>query len=491
MTEPVAAIGEYRVIRLIGSGGMGEVYLVQHPRLPRRDAVKLLNAAVSGDEKFRARFDQEASLLAGLRHPNVITIYDRGEYDGRLWLAMEYIDGSDAAQMLAQHGPLPLDLVIPVIEKAGAALDYAYAQYQITHRDVKPANILLAFEPAGQLATVKLADFGIAKVADQGTALTSVGMTMGTVSYVSPEAIEGRPLDSRADLYSLGCTAFELMTGQPPYAGDSMSTVLMAHLTAPIPSASAVNPALPAGVDEVFRRVLAKDPDQRYATCGEFAAALQAAAQPSAPAAGVGREPTPATVPVTRWAPQTAVLPQPIPAPAPQPVTPMPAAVPQRSPVLLILLGVLALVAVAVAATVAIMGQRGGGNSTAGPRGGSAVSTAPAATTSTSAPATGIGFDEMQAFVTGYYALLPGRPQDAWPKLDAGYQQRAGWSGYRDFWASIRSVSVTSVAPDGDQRVVAHLEYVSNDGRVSSENRWFRIIRRDGSLLIADSEINR
>ena len=95
------------------------------------------------------------------------------------------------------------------------------------------------------------------------------------------------------------------------------------------------------------------------------------------------------------------------------------------------------------------------------------MSTAPAATTSTSAPATGIGFDEMQAFVTGYYALLPGRPQDAWPKLDAGYQQRAGWSGYRDFWASIRSVSVTSVAPDGDQRVVAHLEYVSNDGRVS------------------------
>ncbi len=133
-----ADISGYRILRRLGSGGMGQVYLVAHPRLPREDALKLLDTAVSRDPQFRTRFQHEADLLAGLRHPNIITIYDRGEYEGRLWLTMEYIPGQDAADLLNAHGPMPLDLALQIIGRAGAALDYAYTTGRITHRDLKP-----------------------------------------------------------------------------------------------------------------------------------------------------------------------------------------------------------------------------------------------------------------------------------------------------------------------------------------------------------------
>lgn len=274
-------IAGYRVIRQLGAGGMGQVFLVQHPRLPRRDALKLLDAGVSRNDDFKARFQREADLLAQLSHSNIVTLHDRGEFEGRLWITMEFIDGTDAAELLKADGPLDPDLALELVAGAGTALDYAWRKQRITHRDVKPANILVGIDEsdgAPQIESVKLADFGIAKAAGESTSLTSTGMTIGTMQYISPEAIEGEVVDNRSDIYSLGCTAFHLLAGQPPFTGTSIASTMSAHLTKPVPSISTVNPHLPEAMDAVFERVLTKSPDDRYQSCAEFVTALREAA---------------------------------------------------------------------------------------------------------------------------------------------------------------------------------------------------------------------
>lgn len=284
-------IAGYRVVRKLGGGGMGEVYLVQHPRLPRQDALKLLHTSVSSNPQYKARFDREAYVLAQLNHRNIIHLYDRGEVDGRLWITMEYVAGPDTAQMLAQRGPMPLPLAIEIADGAGAALDYAYRQARITHRDVKPANILVAFDSDGA-PQVKLADFGIAKAAGEAVGVTSTGITVGTMAYMSPEAFDNKNLDNRADLYSLGCTVFELLTGAPPFPGDSPAAVISAHLNQPAPKITSRNPALPGHLDAVFRRALAKRPEDRYASCADFVAGLRGESPSSVPA-GTAPQPVP------------------------------------------------------------------------------------------------------------------------------------------------------------------------------------------------------
>lgn len=276
----VSEIAGYRVIRQLGAGGMGQVFLVQHPRLPRRDALKLLDAGVSRNDDFKARFQREADLLAQLSHPNIVTLHDRGAFEGRLWITMEHVDGTDAAELLKADGPLDPDLALSLVSAAAAALDYAWRKQRITHRDVKPANILVGIDESGggpQIESVKLADFGIAKAAGESTSLTSTGMTIGTMQYISPEAIEGEVVDNRSDIYSLGCTAFHLLAGQPPFTGTSIASTMSAHMTKPVPSISTVNRHLPEGMDAVFERVLAKSPDDRYQSCAEFVTALQEA----------------------------------------------------------------------------------------------------------------------------------------------------------------------------------------------------------------------
>ncbi len=273
-------IAGYPVIRQLGAGGMGQVFLVQHPRLPRHDALKLLDAGVSRNDDFKARFQGEADLLAQLSHSNIVTLYDRGEFEDRLWITMEYVDGTDAAELLKADGPLDPHLALELVAGAGTALDYAWRKQRITHRDVKPANILVGIDEtdgAPQIESVKLADFGIAKAAGESTSLTSTGMTIGTMQYISPEAIEGEVVDNRSDIYSLGCTAFHLLAGQPPFMGTSIASTMSAHLTKPVPSISTVNPHLPEAMDAVFERVLAKSPDDRYQSCAEFVTALQEA----------------------------------------------------------------------------------------------------------------------------------------------------------------------------------------------------------------------
>ena len=255
---------------------------MQHPRLPRRDALKLLDAGVSRSDDFKARFQREADLLAQLSHPNIVTLHDRGEFEDRLWITMEYIDGTDASELLRADGPLDPDLAVQLVSAAAAALDYALRKQRVTHRDVKPANILVGIDESHggppQIESVKLADFGIAKAAGESTSLTSTGMTIGTMQYISPEAIEGEVVDNRSDIYSLGCTAFHLLAGQPPFTGTSIASTLSAHLTKAVPSISAINPRLPKAMDAVFELVLAKNPDDRYQSCAEFVAPLQEAA---------------------------------------------------------------------------------------------------------------------------------------------------------------------------------------------------------------------
>ncbi|WP_139057962.1 serine/threonine-protein kinase [Tsukamurella pseudospumae] len=277
----ITEIAGYRVIRQLGAGGMGQVFLVEHPRLPRQDALKLLDSGVSRNDDFKARFQREADLLAQLSHPNIVTLHDRGEFEDRLWITMEYVAGTDAAELLKADGPLDPDLAVQLVSGAGAALDYAWRKQRITHRDVKPANILVGIDDtdgAPQIESVKLADFGIAKAAGEATSLTSTGITVGTMQYISPEAIEGEDLDNRADIYSLGCTAFHLLTGQPPFSGRSITALMNAHLNQVPPSVGTVAPKLSVALDAVFAKVLAKKPDDRYQSCAEFVAALQEAA---------------------------------------------------------------------------------------------------------------------------------------------------------------------------------------------------------------------
>lgn len=205
----------YTILRQLGSGGMGEVYLAQHPRLPRQEALKVLPAELTLDREYRDRFDREAAIVATLWHPNIVALHDRAEFNGQLWISMDYVDGTDAARLLQgiSHGLAP-DEVVQIVTAVADALDYAH-EHQMLHRDVKPANILLAKSHSGTRAL--LADFGIARRVDDPGTLTATNMTVGTVSYAAPEQLLGEVLDGRADQYALAATAFHLLTGAPPF----------------------------------------------------------------------------------------------------------------------------------------------------------------------------------------------------------------------------------------------------------------------------------
>lgn len=279
-------IAGYQVIRKLGSGGMGEVFLVQNPTLPRREAFKLLDGALSRDHDFRARFSREAELLSGLSHQNIVTLYNRGQSDESLWLTMEYIDGVDCAELLRTQGPMPVDVAVPIIAGAAAALDYAYQRRGITHRDVKPANILVTFHD-GKVDEVKLADFGIAKAAGESTNLTSTGLTIGTMAYISPEAIsDSTNLTGAADQYSLAATAYALLTGTGPFTSVGAPALMYDHLHTPVPAISTRLRDLSRELDTVFERALAKKSEDRHPTCSEFASAFATAAAASATALG-------------------------------------------------------------------------------------------------------------------------------------------------------------------------------------------------------------
>ena len=261
-------LGGYRLAGQLGRGGMGLVYLAEHERLGRKAALKLLVPDLADDEEFRGRFVRESQLIAAIEHPNIIPIYDAGEQDGLLYVAMRYVDGYDLKALIAREGALSPDRTLEIVGAAGAALDAAHAR-ELVHRDVKPANILLD-EPSGRTF---LTDFGIAKEAR--TAATQPGMFVGTVGYTPPEQIEGRATGPATDVYALGCVLYECLTGAQPFDKETDVAVIFAHLTDPPPAVSAKRTDLPTALDGVIQTALAKSDTARYQTCGELLAAAR------------------------------------------------------------------------------------------------------------------------------------------------------------------------------------------------------------------------
>jgi serine/threonine protein kinase, bacterial len=268
-----ATFAGYTIVRMLGSGGMGEVYLAQHPRLPRRDALKVLPVSVSADNEYRQRFNREADIAAALWHPHIVGVHDRGEFDGQIWISMDYVDGTDAGRMLRERYPdgMPRAEVVDIVTAVAQALDYAHER-DLLHRDVKPANILLAYPESGD-QRILLADFGIARWVNDISGLTATNMTVGTVSYAAPEQLMGAQLDGRADQYGLAATAFHLLTGAPPFQNSNPAVVISQHLSAPPPAIGARRPELSA-LDPVLAKALSKDPNDRYERCADFARAL-------------------------------------------------------------------------------------------------------------------------------------------------------------------------------------------------------------------------
>jgi serine/threonine protein kinase len=263
-------VGGYRIVEAIGKGGTSVVYRAEHVRLGRTAALKLLTPKL-GESDFRDRFLRESKLAASLDHPNIVPVYDAGEVDDVLYIAMACVDGSDLKALLVEEGRLPLRRALRIVSQIASALDAAHAR-GLVHRDVKPANILV-----GRDDRALLSDFGVVKELTSGGA-TRTGSFVGTIEYCAPEQIEGRDVDQRADVYALACVFYECVVGISPFNRSSDVAILNAHLHAPPPKLTKAAPDLPADLEAVLSKALSKSPLDRYGSCGEFVAAVRAAA---------------------------------------------------------------------------------------------------------------------------------------------------------------------------------------------------------------------
>jgi WD40 repeat protein len=266
-------VAGYRLEEQIGAGGMAVVFRAQDERLGRQVALKLLAPGLAADLAFRQRFIRESRAAAVIEDPHIIPVYDAGEAGGVLFLAMRYVAGGDVRSLLARTGPLSPARAAAIISPVASALDAAHAA-GLVHRDVKPANMLVDVRP-GRPDHVYLSDFGLSKGALSSAGLTGSGYFMGTANYVAPEQIKGADVDGRADQYALACAAFELLAGESPFQSHEGMAVIWAHLSQPPPFMASRRPGLSAAVDEVFAKALAKAPQDRYASCLQFAEALR------------------------------------------------------------------------------------------------------------------------------------------------------------------------------------------------------------------------
>lgn len=272
--EPGDEIAGYRVERSLGAGGMGMVYLVLQPSLGKRFALKLLPSFLSREPEFVGRFEREMRTVSRLEHPNIVATTNAGTTDGRVWYTMTFVPGTDAAEAIrSAPGGLPPDRVTGIVEAVADALDFAHRQ-GVAHRDVKPGNILLADD-----GRVFLTDFGIAKVVGESSSITT--FQPFTADFASPEQVANEPVGFRTDVYSLGATCHALLTGAVPFPGDFTAKVY-GHRHLPPPQPSAIRPGLPPGVDRVVATAMAKNPADRYGSCGQFAAALRHSLAPAA-----------------------------------------------------------------------------------------------------------------------------------------------------------------------------------------------------------------
>ncbi|RMI31021.1 serine/threonine protein kinase [Nocardia stercoris] len=278
---------------------MGSVYLAQHPRLPRQVALKLLNHDISTDGELRRRFEQEADLVARLDHPNIVDVYDRGRDGDRLWISMRFVPGTDAARL--DPRTVTPERAVRIVTETAAALDYAHSR-GVLHRDVKPANLLLAAPSGGHGERSYLTDFGIARLTNSDAHLTSTGTVTATIAYASPEQLASYTVDHRSDQYSLACTLFALLTGRSPFEDANPARVIAGHLSTPPPPITALRPGLPPALDAVLARAMAKQAEDRFASCADFAVAVsnafagQPVPLPIRAAPTVVYEPAPAAV---------------------------------------------------------------------------------------------------------------------------------------------------------------------------------------------------
>jgi hypothetical protein len=261
----------YRIEELVGCGGMGVVYRAYDLRLKRTVALKLVTPELALDERFKERFARETELTMALEHPNVVPIHDAGDADGRLYLAMRLVEGTDLRTLLAREGALEPARALAICEQVANALDAAHRK-GLVHRDVKPSNVLLDANEH-----VYLADFGLTRRLEEEGALAGEGRSVGTPAYLAPEQTEGKPVDGRADVYALGCMLFECLTGSVPFRRSSRLATAWAHLEEEPPSASEFDTNVPEALDAVFGKALAKEPDERYSTCGALIAAAEQA----------------------------------------------------------------------------------------------------------------------------------------------------------------------------------------------------------------------
>ncbi len=282
-------IAGYRIEGVIGRGGMGVVYLAEQASPRRKVALKVLGQDLAADPSFRERFVRESDAAASIEHPNIVPIYQAGEADRVLFIAMRYVEGTDLRALLERDGPLPAERAASIVSQVASALDAAH-EAGLVHRDVKPGNVLV-----GKGDHAYLTDFGLIKRHERATSLTKTGQFMGTIDYVAPEQVRGGTVDGRADVYSLGCLLYECLTGKPPFPSDLEVTVLYAHLEEPPPSVTTRRPELPPAVDQVVAKAMAKKAEDRYQSAGELAGAARDAlatprqSEPAPPAAAPRR----------------------------------------------------------------------------------------------------------------------------------------------------------------------------------------------------------
>lgn len=301
-------IAGYRLDGYVGQGSRAVVYLAQDERLRRRVALKVMMPELARDAGFRTRMISESRAAAALGHPHIVPVFEADETDGTLYAAMRYVTGGDARSLLRRHGSLPVGYAWRIVAQVASALDAAHA-HGLIHRDVRPANMLLDGDDAGDRAAgghAYLSDFGMSKVFPPGQVIAA-DQAAGILDYLAPEQIEGRAADGRADQYALACAGFELLCGASPFGPDQGQTLMYAHIYADPPAASARRAGIPAAVDSVLATALAKDPADRYPSCGRFAAELRAALglrpgeqagpprSPAPPGAGAASGPRPAS----------------------------------------------------------------------------------------------------------------------------------------------------------------------------------------------------
>ncbi len=266
-------LGDYRLLRRLGRGGMAEVYLADQASLRRQVALKVLKSGLASDDVYVKRFHQEAQAAAALVHANIVQVYEVGRIDGVHYIAQEYVQGNNLRELLVRQGPPDARLAIRIMRQAAAAL-YRASERGIVHRDIKPENIMLT--RAGE---VKVADFGLARVTRDGDALnlTQVGVTMGTPLYMSPEQVEGKPIDHRSDIYSLGVTCYHMLTGAPPFRGETALSVAVQHLKSQPERLENLRPDLPTALCRIVHKMLEKDASHRYNSARELLKDLRVA----------------------------------------------------------------------------------------------------------------------------------------------------------------------------------------------------------------------